>query len=154
MGETKNVRSVLVATAGALAIAAGLSSATWAQTASTPGPSAQQPPAAIPSTASPAAAAPAAADVGEVVVTAQRRSENVQKVPVAVSVVSAVALQNAAIFNAESLQQVVPSLSFKKGTSNVNSTLAIRGIGTQSFASGAEPSVSTVVDGVVYGRSG
>ena len=106
----------------------------------------------------PAVVAPAAnADagrVGEVVVTAQRRSENVQKVPVAVTVVSAQALQDNAIFNPESLEQVVPSLTFKKGTTNVNSTLAIRGIGTQSFASGAEPSVSTVVDGVVYGRSG
>jgi iron complex outermembrane receptor protein len=108
--------------------------------------------------ASPAAAsaAPAAAPsaVAEVVVTAQKRSQNVQDVPVAVSVVSAQVLGNNAIFNAEGLDQVVPSLTFKKGTTNANSTLSIRGIGTQSFASGAEPSVSTVVDGVVYGRSG
>jgi iron complex outermembrane receptor protein len=102
---------------------------------------------------SPTATPPAPA-VAEVVVTAQKRSENVQTVPVAVSVVSASALQANGIFTPEGLEQVVPSLTFKKGTTNLNSTLSIRGIGTQSFASGAEPSVSTVVDGVVYGRSG
>ena len=104
--------------------------------------------------AAPVSSAPPVASVGEVVVTAQKRSENVQTVPVAVSVVSARTLQTNAIFSPEGLEQLVPSLTFKKGTTNLNSTLAIRGIGTQSFASGAEPSVSTVVDGVVYGRSG
>jgi iron complex outermembrane receptor protein len=89
-----------------------------------------------------------------VVVTAQKRSENLQKVPLAVSVVSADLLKQNAITNAGDLDQLVPSLTFKKGTANVNSTLSIRGIGTQSFSSGAEPSVSTVVDGVVFGRSG
>jgi iron complex outermembrane receptor protein len=107
----------------------------------------------VPASAQPVAAqAPSA--VAEVVVTAQKRAQNVQDVPVAVSVVSAQALTSNTIFNAEGLDQIVPSLTFKKGSTNVNSTLSIRGIGTQSFASGAEPSVSTVVDGVVYGRSG
>ena len=98
----------------ALAIAAALGSAARAQNvadSAAGAPAVQRAPA-----ASTAAEAPLPAAVGEVVVTAQRRSENVQKVPVAVSVVSAAALQTAAIFNAESLQQVVPSLSFKKGT--------------------------------------
>src|SRR5581483_12049270 len=90
----------------------------------------------------------------EIVVTAQKRSENLQQVPAAVSVVSGDQLRDAGITNAESLQDVVPSLTFKKGTTNLNSTLSIRGIGTQSFASGAEPSVATVVDGVVMGRAG
>jgi iron complex outermembrane recepter protein len=90
----------------------------------------------------------------EIVVTAQKRAESLADVPVAVSVVSAEALQNADITNAESLDELVPSLTFKKGTTNVNSTLSIRGIGTQSFAAGAEPSVATVVDGVVMGRAG
>ena len=98
--------------------------------------------------------APAANQVGEVVVTAQKRSENVQKVPLAVTVVGADILKQNDIINAESLDQVVPSLTFKKGTANVNSTLSVRGVGTQSFSSGAEPSVSVVIDGVVYGRAG
>jgi iron complex outermembrane receptor protein len=108
---------------------------------------------------SPSAAAPKpAADAGDtlpvVVVTAQKRSENVQKVAVALTVVGADVMKQNNITSAEGLDEVVPSLEFKKGTANVNSTLSIRGIGTQSFSSGAEPSVSTVVDGVVYGRAG
>ncbi|MDB6089526.1 MAG: outer rane receptor protein [Gammaproteobacteria bacterium] len=101
---------------------------------------------------------PAAADapqkVEEIVVTAQKRTESLSQVPAAVTVVSGADLQAAGIGNAESLQEMVPTLTFKKGTSNLNSTLSIRGIGTQSFASGAEPSVATVVDGVVMGRAG
>ncbi|MEG3176412.1 TonB-dependent receptor [Sphingomonas sp. RB3P16] len=98
--------------------------------------------------------APAAADTGDIVVTAQRRSENLQTVPVAITVVSGDSLRAQNINSTETLDKVVPSLTFKRGTANVNSTIAIRGLGTQSFASGAEPSVSTIIDGVVYGRSG
>jgi iron complex outermembrane receptor protein len=104
--------------------------------------------------ASPALAAASSDTVAEVIVTAQKRSENLQKVPLGVSVAGQELLRDNAIGNAESLSQVIPSLTFKKGTANVNSTLSVRGIGTQSFSSGAEPSVSTVVDGVVFGRSG
>lgn len=113
--------------------------------------------AAAPALAQAPAAAPAARDtstVTEVIVTAQRRKENLQKVPLAVSVATQQILADNNITNAQGLDEVVPSLTFKQGTANVNSTLSIRGIGTQSFSSGAEPSVSTVVDGVVYGRSG
>ncbi len=100
------------------------------------------------------AAAPAAVDTGEIIVTAQRRSENLQTVPVAISVVTGAALTANNITSVEQLDQAVSSLTFKRGTANVNSAIAIRGIGTQTFASGAEPSVSAVIDGVVYGRSG
>ena len=105
-------------------------------------------------TAPVATAPPSVTEVGEVVVTAQKRSENLQKVPLAITVVGSDLLKQNDIYDAESLGQVVPSLTFKKGTANVNSTLSVRGIGTQSFSSGAEPSVSTVIDGVVYGRTG
>lgn len=90
----------------------------------------------------------------EVVVTAQRRTENLQKVPVAVTVVRGEDLEKRQTFSAEQLVQQVPSLTFRKGTTNVNSSLNIRGIGTTSFSAGSEPAVSTVVDGVVYARSG
>ncbi len=117
-----------------------------------PAPDSAQAPAQPPVQTAPAAAAPT--QLGEVVVTAQKRSENLQKVPLAISVVGSDVLKQNDIVNAEGLDQIVPSLTFKKGTANVNSTLSIRGIGTQSFSSGAEPSVSTVIDGVVYGRAG
>jgi len=119
----------------------------------TAGPTLAQTAAGAPTPTAPTPAAPSDA-LPTVVVTAQKRSENVQKVAVALTVVGADVMAQNGITNTESLDEVVPSLEFKKGTANVNSTLSIRGIGTQSFSSGAEPSVSTVVDGVVYGRAG
>ncbi|NQE61366.1 TonB-dependent receptor [Caulobacter sp. RHG1] len=95
-----------------------------------------------------------AAQIDQIVVTAQRRAENLQKVPVAITVISGEDLEKRQTFSAEQLVQQVPSLTFRKGTTNVNSSLNIRGIGTTSFSSGSEPAVSTVVDGVVYARSG
>jgi iron complex outermembrane receptor protein len=94
------------------------------------------------------------AGVQEVIVTAQRRSESLQKVPVAVTVVSGDQLSQRQTFSGEQLVAQVPSLTFRKGTTNVNSALNIRGIGTISFSAGAEPAVSTVIDGVVLARSG
>ncbi|NNU17026.1 TonB-dependent receptor [Parvularcula sp. ZS-1/3] len=89
-----------------------------------------------------------------IIVTAQKREQNIQEVPVAVSVVDAQAIERTAAVNIESIQYLVPSVSFRKGTTSKNSALTIRGIGTISFSGAIEPSVSTVVDGVVLGRSG
>lgn len=90
----------------------------------------------------------------EIVVTAQKREQSVQDVPIAVSVLSAEKIESAHAVGFESLQQLIPSVSFRKGNTNRNSAVVIRGIGTISFSTAAEPSVSTVVDGVVLGRSG
>ncbi|MDE2261457.1 MAG: TonB-dependent receptor [Gammaproteobacteria bacterium] len=95
-----------------------------------------------------------AAPLAEVVVTAEKRSEPLHEVPAAVSVVTGSALTAAGINNAESLGELVPTVTFKRGSTNSNSTLAVRGIGTQSFSPAAEPSVAFVVDGVVMGRPG
>ncbi len=111
--------------------------------------------------ASPALAqtAPAAADdaevaPGEIVVTAQKRSENVQRVPVAVSVLSGEALSQTSRPSIETAAQMVPSLNFLKSGTTLNQTIFLRGVGTATFSIAGEPSVSTVVDGVVYARSG
>lgn len=89
-----------------------------------------------------------------VVVSAQKREQNLQEVPIAVSVLPQTAIDNKFANNIESLQTLVPSISFRKGSTSANSALSIRGIGTVSFSLAAEPAVSTVVDGVVLGRSG
>jgi iron complex outermembrane receptor protein len=96
----------------------------------------------------------AAFEVQTEVVVAQKREEKLQEVPLSVAVVNAEALSKAAAYNAESLLELVPSVTFRKGTTNVNSSLNIRGVGTISFSAGVEPSVSTVLDGVVLARSG
>lgn len=90
----------------------------------------------------------------EIVVTAQKREQGLQEVPIAVSVLQSETIDAAFGKNIEDLQALVPSVSFRKGNTNRNSALTVRGIGTISFSVAAEPSVSTVVDGVVLGRSG
>ena len=90
----------------------------------------------------------------EVTVTAQKRQEKLSDVPVAVTVMNAEQIDAAFANNIEGLQAMVPAVSFRKGNTTRNSALTVRGIGTISFSIGAEPSVSTVVDAVVLGRSG
>ncbi len=114
--------------------------------------------AALALTASPAFAQQAedadSANPGEIVVTAQKRSESLQSVPVAVSVVSGEDLADTSRPGIESAAQLVPSLNFLKSGTTLNQTIFLRGVGTATFSIAGEPSVSTVVDGVVYARSG
>ncbi len=99
-------------------------------------------------------AAPAFAQIDEIVVTSQKVEQNLQDVPLSVTALTADQIDATAAFNIEQLQQIVPSLNFRKGTTSANSALVMRGVGTISFSIAAEPSVSTVVDGVVLSRSG
>jgi iron complex outermembrane receptor protein len=91
--------------------------------------------------------------LGELVVTAQKRSERLQDVPVSVNVVSADALAKSHISGLEQLQQLSPSLTFTPSVNTRGQGLSVRGIGTLNFSDGVEPTVSVVVDGVVIGRS-
>ncbi|MCC2975173.1 TonB-dependent receptor [Sphingomonas sp. PL-96] len=90
----------------------------------------------------------------EIVVTAQKREERLQDVPVAVSVVSGDLIAQQGGINLESAQYLVPTLNFRKAGTSINQSLFLRGVGTSTFSIAGEPSVSTVVDGVVYSRAG
>ena len=94
----------------------------------------------------------AQAAIETVVVTAEKRPENIQAVPAAVSVISAQELGRNDISGVDELQQLAPSLTFTDSPNSRGDGFNIRGIGTQNFSDGVEPSVSTVVDGVVLGR--
>jgi iron complex outermembrane receptor protein len=89
----------------------------------------------------------------EVIVTARKREQSLQDVSVAVTALSEADLVANQIRSSEDLTFLVPSLNYQKGSNPRQSSFSIRGIGTQSFSTGAEPSVSTMVDGVVMGRS-
>ena len=89
-----------------------------------------------------------------VTVTATRRAESLQKVPVAVSVVDGEQLERDNRNGVASIVQQEPSLNFRTGASNKDTSLFIRGVGTISTSPGVEPTVATVIDGVVYGRPG
>ena len=109
--------------------------------------------------AMPAHAQDAAADddqggITEIVVTAQKVAENVQDVPIAITAITSERLETTGVTSLEGLTQLVPSVSFRKGTTSANSAIVMRGVGTITFSIAAEPSVSTVVDGVVLSRSG
>ena len=98
--------------------------------------------------------APAMAQVEEIIVTAQKVEENVQDVPIAITAVPGERLEQAVVFNLENISTIIPSVTFRKGTTSANSAIVMRGVGTITFSVAAEPSVSTVVDGVVLSRSG
>lgn len=101
-------------------------------------------------------AGPAAAQTvfEEILVTAQKRVESLTDVPVAMTVLNANQIERSFSDNIETLQALVPSLTFLKGGTNLNSSLFLRGVGTINFSTAAEPSVAFVVDGVVFARAG
>ena len=101
-----------------------------------------------------AARAAESAELSEIVVTAQKRTEKLQDVPVAVSVVSGEMIAAKGAVNLEGAQYLVPSLNFRKSGTTINQSLFLRGVGTSTFSIAGEPSISTVVDGVVYSRAG
>jgi len=90
----------------------------------------------------------------EVIVTAQKRSESLQDVPVAVNAFSAETIQEAGINNANDLAIMTPSLNANVNTSPFTTRLTIRGIGTAQSDPALEPSVGLFVDGVFMSRSG
>jgi iron complex outermembrane recepter protein len=89
-----------------------------------------------------------------VVVTATRRSENLEKVPIAITVVNGDQARAADLNDLQAISSEVPSLNFRQAASNKDEALFLRGLGTVSTSPGVEPTVSTVIDGVVYARQG
>ncbi len=90
---------------------------------------------------------------GEILVTAQKRTERLQDVPVAVSVIGSDAIASSGKPSLEGAVQLVPSLNFVKAGTSLNQTLFLRGLGTTSLSIAFDPTVSTVLDGVVFSRS-
>jgi iron complex outermembrane receptor protein len=82
----------------------------------------------------------------EIIVTSQRRPENIQAVPLAVAVASGTELLNAGVTDTAPLSLAVPGLNFTLAGNSA--TPFIRGVGTTTASSGAEASVATYVDGV------
>jgi len=129
-----------------LAMTALAETPAWSQEHSVPGPRND--------VATTPAAAPDAQSLDAVIVTSQHREENVQKIPLAVSVVDANALQRSQIIDIGGLRRLLPSVTFSAGNELRNNSIRIRGVGTDVFSTGVEPSIATVVDGVVLQRPG
>ena len=91
------------------------------------------------------AEAPAPA-MGEIVVTAQRREERLQDVPVAISAFSAETLDVAGIQSTSELPKVTPGFNFARSGFGVQPT--IRGLGTRGTGAGEESVVPIYIDGI------
>jgi outer membrane receptor protein involved in Fe transport len=86
----------------------------------------------------------------EIIVTAQKRQQSLQDVPISVSVLSGAKLEEANIENLDDLALYVPN--FSKGESGAGAIIQIRGIGTGSNA-GFEQSVVMYMDDIALGRN-
>jgi iron complex outermembrane receptor protein len=91
------------------------------------------------------------AGLSEIVVTAQKKTERLQDVPVAVTVLNTDALANNSLNRVEDYFAMVPGLSLSVGSQGGGTqTLVIRGINT---GDGTNPTVGVVIDDVPYGNS-
>lgn len=107
-----------------------------------------------PATAQTASGGAATTGNAPIIVTAQRREQQLQDVPISVSAFSGDALLERQVGDLTNLTQIAPSVTFTQSTNALNSSVQIRGVGTSVFSSAVEPSVSFVVDGVVLSRQG
>jgi iron complex outermembrane receptor protein len=98
----------------------------------------------------PTASAPV--QLQEVVVTAQKRSENVQRVPIAITAFTAQALKEENIHDVSGLGRLTPNVNLDTsspfGGANEVLSASIRGIGQDDFAINLDPGVGVYVDGV------
>ncbi len=90
----------------------------------------------------------------KIVVTAQKREEALQDVPVVVTALSERALQDNGVRDIKDLQTMVPGLTVTSTQSEAQTTARIRGVGTVGDNAGLESSVGVVIDGVYRPRNG
>lgn len=89
----------------------------------------------------------------QIIVTAQKRAQNIRDVPIAINAFDAATLEEASVFQLYDLQRIVPSLQIDNGARADKPRIVIRGIGS-SGGTAVEPSVATFVDGVYIPREG
>ena len=102
-----------------------------------------------------AEAGQSAQDNGEIVVTARRREEKVQEVPIAISVIGGAQIENSGAYNLNRLQSTLPAVQFYSSNPR-NSAINIRGLGAPFGLTndGIEQGVGFYVDQVYIGRIG
>ena len=88
----------------------------------------------------------------EIVVTARKRVENAQNVPVAVTAFTSATITKRDLSSLERFAAATPSLNIVRAASGSGAVMALRGIGSNSSSIGIESSIATVVDGAYYGQ--
>lgn len=92
-------------------------------------------------------------ELAEVLITARRRTEEVQKVPIPISVVGGPKIEESGSFNVNRVKELVPTVQLYSSNPR-NTTLNIRGLGSTFGLTndGIDPGVGFYVDGVYYAR--
>src|SRR5690242_16822686 len=103
------------------------------------------------------AASPAAETIEEIMVTARRRAESLQDTPVAITALSADALERQQVVSTTDLDKIAPNIQFHSyGTLTGNNSAAqvfIRGIGQSDATPAVDPGVGVYIDDVYMGRA-
>lgn len=91
--------------------------------------------------------------LSDVVITSRRRQESAQSVPIPISIVRGVTVEDAGAFNVNRLKELVPTVQLYASNAR-NTTLNIRGLGSTFGLTndGIDPGVGFYVDGVYYAR--
>lgn len=105
-------------------------------------------------TAAASGGATSSTTLADIVVTAQKREQNLQNVPIVVTVAGAQLLQDAGVRDIKDLTVLTPGLLVTSTASEASTTARIRGIGTVGDNPGLESSVGVVIDGVYRPRNG
>ena len=92
--------------------------------------------------------------IEELVVTAQKRAQDIQDVPISVAALNAQFIEDAGLTDVLGLSQYVPNLQINENTDTRSTGIRIRGIGSDGINAGIDPSVGVFIDGVYIGRSG
>ena len=98
-------------------------------------------------------AAKADATINEVVITAQHRQENVQKVAIAITAMSADELSAQGVIGFRELGTRLPSLRFGAGVTGGENVITMRGLGSQNTTPGGDSPVAYNIDGVYVQRT-
>jgi iron complex outermembrane receptor protein len=128
----------VLVSASAIALASGITGAQAQSTAS--------------DAAKPAASKPDDNGIADIVVTATRQATNLQSTPIAITAVTAAALEQRGLKSIADLTSVVPNTQFRKaqGAFGPGVTTFIRGIGTSDTSLGGEAAVAFYIDDVYY----
>lgn len=104
--------------------------------------------------AAPASASASADGIGDIIVTAQKRSENIQNVPIAVSAVTSQYLQARGITSIDAIGSIAPNVKIERAPSNkLISQISIRGSVTINPAVTWEPAVGLYLNGVYIAKA-
>ena len=94
-----------------------------------------------------------ATTVDDIIVTAQKREQNLQDVPIVVTSLSQETLEDAGVRDIKDLQILTPGMTVTSTSSEASTTARIRGVGTVGDNPGLESSVGVVIDGVYRSRN-